>query len=1508
MPTPYYNTTAPTPSSKNNITDIAVTYGIRDFLLNKNLLPVYPMALSNSPGIARIGEPILDTMVGTGNVVVPFGLPLETNGVLRMEIAIIQNQFKNTSSTANDLQVIDYLPKLSNPEYPNASYPQGIQSYPTKPTLTVEQYGIQAKTVEAGYRKKAGLLNLYLDSDSQIDTAAWFDQKPLPISQQIKGYLDTYGGLNLGGSPAIQASSVIGSILNGQGLGLAKGGVVTNYDVRSSLAGRVLGAAGLITDTKLGTIGGQQLALALANNAAFNLQQSALGALNVQDNVLSLIKNGTLAGFRPNYQITVPSGLGGKVLDYTAKILGFTLPKSYLDDSGSIFLSESNSANIERANSMILNTGKGQVAALISNVNANLIGTGQYDNPDTSPFRSGYVPGYKDNRGQDAINPNLYAFYNSDKATIYNFLVQTKGIIPEISYNRSGMIKEYGFTGPEENVGVVNPYEVNVSNNPSLKGDLFSWGSDVGGTVNSESSPFGGNIVTPYVSEFKKKNLLAKTQMLFDDLGMKNIVSGFGDINPSMKATQINTVNGGGISKGSAVLSGVKFTEDGYYTGELDTPVNTYCRTWTTKLRYDAVTNLIRSSGLNTTVPYRFQTQNSTLDQYGFPKVAPYVTDKISTVGGKPTNYMFSIENLAWADKFYELLPVEIGPGDLLTGKRGRIMWFPPYNIQFSENAAVSWESNNFIGRGETVYTYNNTERSGQLSFSVVVDHSSYINSFRGDKGPDDNYVASFFAGCVEPSQKFADKLTVTELSELSTKDITIPQQKVLTPETAPNGFNFYYPNDFADIKKTLEPINGQIYENGLSGTSKIDYEVYNSPDYTGPGFGIKSFVGGVTSKTAWNDNHNWGWNGWFFGATKVGEVNFSGVTDSAYMPALKTYLETKCPHCIVKITSYASPQGSATANKTLADARTESMYNYLKEKLFAGKPEPYITARLKKQPNYAITGGDCITGDNTPTDTIPCKVDRRTYVEFVYDAKLHSDETVTPDPIIKKQDQRINTKITNRFYNEATYFEQLTDADSFVFDRFRDKIKYFHPAFHSTTPEGLNSRLTFLHQCTRQGPTLESENANNLAFGRPPVCILRIGDFYNTKIIIDSLAIDYEPLVWDINPEGVGVQPMIANVSLSFKFVGGSSLMGPINKLQNALSFNYYANAHVYDVRADYIAKTEEKKFNKEGFGNDSDKDGTTALKPYRLYNDFTGSMAPEIVRTETDIVNNTPEVDQIALNEDEGSDVVVPEPPTTTGEFTVDNISLLTDIFEVGKAKWLRATLRLKQDNSNVVIKPTKRYQVDLYLIHQMRPKNAWSTDSLLKICSSDLTDVGTGHETFMGSAVLTPEGLEIVDLGKKKVENYVGSGVVDITHHYEVGSGESYSEILNCINQHDGLIQCNINTPTKGQRYTVDSVGTSPDESLARKIAQSNAKINVLQAANQTSGNVTEIDGGKDKTTKKDGVYTTKITGYVGETEGKKNYDIDLGYRLKIVIKEQDGSGTKTLTQTKYTVFEN
>ena len=175
--------------------------------------------------------------------------------------------------------------------------------------------------------------------------------------------------------------------------------------------------------------------------------------------------------------------------------------------------------------------------------------------------------------------------------------------------------------------------------------------------------------------------------------------------------------------------------------------------------------------------------------------------------------------------------------------------------------------------------------------------------------------------------------------------------------------------------------------------------------------------------------------------------------------------------------------------------------------------------------------------------------------------------------------------KEVERYDNEGEFFELLTRESPFLHHLISDKIKYFDPAYHSISPEGFGARLTFLHQCTRQGSTIENGSvgevsAYNLAFGRPPVCILRLGDFYYTKIIINSLNINYDNPQWDLNPEGIGVMPMFAKISINFTFLGGSDLAGPIARLQNAVSFNYYANTSVYDNRAEMV------EYDKEGRG----------------------------------------------------------------------------------------------------------------------------------------------------------------------------------------------------------------------------------------------------------------------------------------------------------------------------------
>ena len=173
------------------------------------------------------------------------------------------------------------------------------------------------------------------------------------------------------------------------------------------------------------------------------------------------------------------------------------------------------------------------------------------------------------------------------------------------------------------------------------------------------------------------------------------------------------------------------------------------------------------------------------------------------------------------------------------------------------------------------------------------------------------------------------------------------------------------------------------------------------------------------------------------------------------------------------------------------------------------------------------------------------------------------------------KEQKKLNTaKILAKMLGEENYFNALKEDDEFIYDSLKRKLKYFHPSFHSMTPEGLNNRLTFLLQCTRPGRTMPTAtedgesnvDAENTAFGPPPICVLRVGDFYHTKIAIDSVSFSYDPLVLDMNPEGIGLQPMIANVSMNFKYIGGQGLEKPVSELQNALSSNFFANTEMYN------------------------------------------------------------------------------------------------------------------------------------------------------------------------------------------------------------------------------------------------------------------------------------------------------------------------------------------------------
>ena len=182
-----------------------------------------------------------------------------------------------------------------------------------------------------------------------------------------------------------------------------------------------------------------------------------------------------------------------------------------------------------------------------------------------------------------------------------------------------------------------------------------------------------------------------------------------------------------------------------------------------------------------------------------------------------------------------------------------------------------------------------------------------------------------------------------------------------------------------------------------------------------------------------------------------------------------------------------------------------------------------------------------------------------------------------------KKKDDEFTWETMPRYDNEGEFFQELQTHDPNMMHLISQKVRYFEPAYHAVSPEGFAARLTFLQQCTRQGNTTAAGDknaltANNLAFGAPPVCVLRIGDFYYTRIIIETINITYDPLMWDLNQEGIGVMPMMAHVTINFHFIGGSDLGGPISRLQNAVSFNYYANTSVYDNRAEQVKYKENR------------------------------------------------------------------------------------------------------------------------------------------------------------------------------------------------------------------------------------------------------------------------------------------------------------------------------------------
>lgn len=852
-----------------------------------------------------------------------------------------------------------------------------------------------------------------------------------------------------------------------------------------------------------------------------------------------------------------------------------------------------------------------------------------------------------------------------------------------------------------------------------------------------------------YHKNFRECSILWKTQNLLNNSDTNS------GINMAIDQTKTKFYDGYSLySKGSAViaptvqpkydngfLKGYSYSVNGVENDGKRIAANVaskseFCRTWTKARPYAGIINAMKYSEL-----IRLE-RNSVIDRYAnyniFPSslnVNPYTSKEQSIlnpsgIDNKLINsvtakkYMFSIENLAWRDS--ELLNRIDFPNSERGVNGGRVMWFPPYDLKFTDDTTVNWTTHQFLGRPEPIYTYNSTERSGTLSFKIIVDHPTILNVLVEKelaKLPDgvvDEILNAFWAGCVN--------FDIYELARLwtqfSNSDIEYFKQVIAGLQPNKPNDQIKPKMDQTDAKPpTVVPNKTNTQESKTTDKVSLFFEndvpiatddnVMPYGDYFTTYKNLNLGISGTTnSEVAKNDPYNFSKRGWikydqiigsnsldkyFFTETSHTEKWYQlyqgldklnnelqnaknpgydvNITINAFSSSLNGQtngynealifrrFKSVAKHILLNImTGIKADNGDSidknninsyfkSDNKSITVKRESGTKNVfdtitisLSDKSTTLNGEESLKAiggvtNIKNMPVVVITSGSTTpvtfyctdtqanknalvslgssyTQDgvtyNFTTNTVgslnPDKLNTNSLqVDVIcsvlsiyasYSRRVEVSATTTPNPNIIKETtvpkipktttpdvkptnetnitkRTIAQRILNKLINEEQYFQKLEQDSPTVYSSMKEKLKYFTPAFHSMTPEGLNSRLTFLQQCLRPGDTITTSDstqqgmdATNTAFGKPPICVLRIGDFYNTKIIISNLNITYDPLVFDLNPEGIGVQPMIANVSISFKYIGGSGLRQYVNELQNALSFNYYANADVYDDR----------------------------------------------------------------------------------------------------------------------------------------------------------------------------------------------------------------------------------------------------------------------------------------------------------------------------------------------------
>jgi len=1069
----------------------------------------------------------------------------------------------------------------------------------------------------------------------------------------------------------------------------------------------------LSQDTYLAKIGAAQLKSLFEERIASELLQASVGSVNLdslQDPFsASMVATGKQPFFTKNWRITVPENPIKASVTLANRLSGTYFPVSfipgdYFDES--FIDNPQTEAALNVVNNLtggflgpILNKFKNPSEIFVANT-----GFGQRSILFSSLDYNKYRPAY--NRGviQGATSA-IDRLFDQDKAQSGGYYVGSPNSEPsqidspanQIPIGKNGRQVQTIVYGPQE-LGIL--YEGNEAQLQfGLKGKSYTDGGGIDGQFIWTSPKYKdnagfkvgpGGVVTKLDNEFetiksdygryqstdikfKGDSILDKTQRLIESADQVQGQARLKHVGNAIN--QVSKVFNDGykeMTKGSMVLS---YTDqaDGSQAGI------EYCRVFQKDTPYFTYADLQKSDGI-TTEGRKFS--YSVLDNTYNLNIAPIKNPgSTNIVDNKVKKYMFSIENLAWrtSDRpgfTYDDLPVcEKGPNG------GRVMWFPPYDISFSDDSTPEFSSTNFLGRPEPIYTYKNTSRKGSISWKIVVDHPAIMNTIIQKqlagvaKERVDSIVNSFFAGCVK-----------YDMYELGIKFNTIPTRDLFTYQQILNNprltneelgqVAFEMPVDQAANASIVETTAPVIQSNTITNSTSLVDGSDELKEFINKAFYFENdcpecygSYATTSSKPfdSWYDSYIPKQSTTYVTKApatvyvgsepyaKEGVQTFFNDVIKENFNKLKGEFLTKLKEVIidkggtVELTLVGSASAPATVgyNKKLSQRRVDSVQKWFKnqklgDKLISELPAGKFNIKIATSgETEVVTVGASVGGNGKPINcttnitltpsanpnggdipgvpsnsaaqwwSVPAMACRRvalsdikvmvppetkpvvTTNEITTDpdkAKVPGDpsNTIKPSPnltIEQKIKDGISKKILRFLFSECDYFEVIKKTDPMVYDSIKQKIKYFNPAFHSTTPEGLNARLTFLNQCMRPGQTIpvigpdgrpKYNDALNTSFGAPPILILRMGDFYNSKIVPTSLSIAYDPITFDLNPEGIGVQPMIAKVTLSFNFIGGHGLKEPVEELQNALSFNYYANTEIYDERATATESTE--------------------------------------------------------------------------------------------------------------------------------------------------------------------------------------------------------------------------------------------------------------------------------------------------------------------------------------------